>query len=478
MCGSFAAAQERGDGVVVVPADGTEAFRKMMFDLHIEALQKPQDISAAPAKTIIVLFGDDSVRNYLNAEVEQAVKQGAALVIASDRNSNRTQLKTLFGVEITGDMVLVTNPREAYEGRPYWPFVRPKAAAFWPVAQGSPQEFFNKLEPAGENALATCNTSVVKRTWLPGGNLQMTPLEGVAGYPPSAETVRHGKLDSKKEFFAVGGKWGEGKVLVLGDHSPFYNRLVLAKFADADDNANAKFSSDMLEWLQSGKEERNRCLFVADGKINSDFDAIPDIDPDLPFNEEFNFLAEAMNQNIPYWEKQNTFNDFASQFLGPGGARYVMRWILLIVTGALLVYCFFRLIGAVVRADPARTLVTHEVAAMIPRGGVLEQRFDSQHEVNNLYEVARDRIREEFAPINAEPHDQGQPPALKIDPSHKDPRQLRKRIMKLWEIAYASHPVKVSRDYWYEVLDQLDSVMKQYEDQWWSFEAPPSAEIA
>ena len=65
---------------------------------------------------------------------------------------------------------------------------------------------------------------------------------------------------------------------------------------------------------------------------------------------------------------------------------------------------------------------------------------------------------------------QGHVPPIRIDPSYSDVRRLRKLILRLWEIGYGTRPVKVSTDYWYEVLDELDRVLKYYDDQWWSFE--------
>ena len=47
---------------------------------------------------------------------------------------------------------------------------------------------------------------------------------------------------------------------------------------------------------------------------------------------------------------------------------------------------------------------------MIPRGTVLQQRFDGQLATANLYEPARDMVRDFLGGLDAEPDAQGHPP--------------------------------------------------------------------
>ena len=340
------------DGTIRVPAAGTEGFRLMLNKLGIDPLDQVDAVKAAPAKTIIILLGGESVRKYLTDDIQHAVQHGAALLIATDRSTSRSSLRRLFGVEVTGDTVIV-DPKDGYEGRPFWPFVRPKGTPLTQVPKNSPLEFFNKLEPVGPDGLATCNSSVIKRNWLDGPNAQMTPLEGIAGYPLSAETSRHGNLDPAKDFFAVGGNWSDGQVIVLGDHSLFCNELFLAVPPAAEKNANAVFSSELINWMQTtGKEPRTQCLFVEEGKIQPVFDIFPDLD--LEWWEQFNFIAEGMNHVVPEWEEQNVLNEFFLGFLNYNQVlvRSVLRWTLIGLSILFLLYCFLRMIGSRVKADP------------------------------------------------------------------------------------------------------------------------------
>ena len=73
----------------------------------------------------------------------------------------------------------------------------------------------------------------------------------------------------RRDFFAASGKMGEGRFLVLADHSVFVNLMTL-QF----DNANLAFTENCINWLK-GDEERTRCLFVEDGEIRTDF-KLPD----------------------------------------------------------------------------------------------------------------------------------------------------------------------------------------------------------
>ena len=83
---------------------------------------------------------------------------------------------------------------------------------------------------------------------------------------------------------------GNGRVLVLADHSIFINEMMLPS-----DNGNVEFTYNCLEWLRGDpKDGRNQVLFVEDGTINSRFEVpLKEVPDELLLNYLRNHPDEA-----------------------------------------------------------------------------------------------------------------------------------------------------------------------------------------
>lgn len=444
-------------GEIEVAAGTTEIFRHELYKAHIEPLRTTSALLVDPYNSIIILLGRDSVSAFLdNPEVQSAVVSGASILIATDRSTSSTQIGLLFGVQVTGQIV-TANEEDCLRGLPDRPFVRPYKV-WGDIEADSPQTLFQNLDSVGSNALATNVTSVLRIT---RGGLA-ADKRALAGFPFSSK-VSFLEFDRDRDHFAVGGMLGNGRFLILADHSVFVNGMVWRK---DDDDGNLEFTRACIKWL-AGKEEKKHCLFVEDGAIKTDFE--------LPTNEDspWDLLFKALmiaeqhgNELVSEGEKNDLLNRLLLSQIGHGELLRAFRIILTVFVIVTILYLLVRLRSG---SDPARTLVTPALAAMIPRGNVLQQRFDSLIATKNVYESARLLVREFMTGIDAEAPGSA-PPRITIEEGYEDPQRLRRRITRLWKIGYGDEPVKVAPEEWPALSRDLQEILEDADDGWWKFQ--------
>jgi hypothetical protein len=327
----------------------------------------------------------------------------------------------------------------------------------------------------GSNAIATNETSVLKRVERTGRPETRFRCDALARYSVKSFVERDGALvllNESEELFAAGGTLSNGQFLVLADHSIFINWMILK-----DDNGNREFIHSSMDWLQGPVDSPNKktkCLFIEDGEIKTDFD--------LPVREmEINtldLLAKAMtlfeshgDRIVSELEERDFFN---RSVLASVDIRDVRRAVLIALTLCLLAVGLARLLRGRVAPDPARTLVTPKLAAMIPRGPLLKQRFEGQLDVDNLYEAARNMARDFFSSMDVEPDSEG-PPALIVSHQHPNAPELRSRIVRLWHLGFGAQPRRISARDWRSLCDDLKKILEEADRGWWKFVAPSKA---
>lgn len=444
---------------IVIKSEKTEIFRHLLYRANIESLSNLDQAIADPRNSIVILLGNESINRYLDGQLRLFVEQGGSLLVASDQRSTNFTLARSFGVIIIGNTVEAA-PEDCYHGRKGQPFVRPIRALF-DNDKTSPKTIFKDLDGAGEGALATNIASVLRI--ISTGASKPEPL---AAYPFSSWVQNPAnRLDSSKDLFAAGGHREEGRFLVLADHSVFVNGMVW-KF----DNANLFFTRDCISWLQ-GEEKKSRCLFIEDGIVRTEFE-LPTLDKD---ESELDFALKIMkflemrgNSIVSEAEERNLHNNWLLSMF-PRGLRDVLRLVVIVGTCIVAVFGFMLLLRGRTAPDPARTLVTPALAALIPRGNVLRQRFDSLLGSDNIYESARQLVREFLAGLDAEPDARGQPPQVEIRDGYEDEPGLRRRIMRLWRIGYGTEPVRVAPSEWPTLGKDLKDVLLDADEGWWKF---------
>ena len=258
---------------------------------------------------------------------------------------------------------------------------------------------------------------------------------------------------------------GKGRFLVLADHSVFINWMILK-----NDN-NREFIHSSMDWLQepaNSSEQKTKCLFIEDGEIKTDFD-LPVRDIDVPW---LDVLAKAMtvfethgDRIISELEERDFFNKAAAAGVS---MRDVRRSMLIVLTFCLAAFGLMRLMRSRTAPDPARTLVTSAVVAMIPRGPLLKQRFTGQLGADNVYEAARQMARDFFIGMGVETDSAG-PPALIVSDQHSNAPELRLKIARLWELGYGTQPQRINPRAWRRLCTDVQKMLEEAERGWWTF---------
>ena len=433
-----------------------EGFRYRLFQNGIDPLRSLNDLETNHHNTIIILVGPASLENYL-PHVRRAVEMGASILIASDRSSRNSLFP--YGVQITGESASSLNPDDCYRRWASYPYVRPFQS---PLLQDreSAHAIFAEFKDRGADAIATNDPSILRIV-----NLRTArPPVALAGYADSTDILER-DFDPRRDLFAAAGTLGDGRFLVLADHSVFVNRMILK-----DDNANLAFTENCITWLK-GDENRTRCLFVEDGEIKTDFElAIPDSnDSNLQKYLKMMLLAERHGDKIVAdLEARDFFNRLV---LMRFSVREIVRLILIALTLMLLFIGFVRLVKSRTKPDPARAMITPELAAMIPRGSAIQQRFDSQLDTENVYENARQLVRDHLVVLDAEPDKQGRAPIVEVRDGYRDESSLRKRIARLWQIGFGAQPITIKPEGWTKLTTDLKGILEQADEGWWKFVA-------
>src|SRR5262249_243692 len=144
-------------------------------------------------------------------------------------------------------------------------------------------------------------------------------------------------------LFGVGGKipGGEGRVLVLADHSLFINEMMFP-----EDNGNVEFTSNCLEYLRGDPTDpRFRVLFIEDGAVTANFDVpVREVQDNEPLVKKLNGLARNVERVLPDVEEHDGFNRLLARFardqlhLAPEG---VWRWLLIAATVLAALYAAY-----------------------------------------------------------------------------------------------------------------------------------------
>jgi Domain of unknown function (DUF4350) len=447
---------------IVVSPEGTEIFRHWVFDAGYAPLRSWQEAVDQPQQTLVIALGNLS--DLQRGELANFIDRGGAVLLATDSH----YVDFFLGFAITGEFVSTPPGPDSYRKEPHCPVVRPIANA----ARHSPARIFQNLMPPAD-PVATNNPSVLRvnpnvlrvfdkrarETWV------------LAGYPNSA-TFHDGRdLDPEADFFALAGFGRQrsagtrGRFLALADHSVFINRMM-----GQNDNSNVEFARNCLEWLQqTGAAPRTHCLFLEDGSAQTQFALPTPEQPMPPLDVLINTFLQHGNNLVAELQGRDAFNGV---LLSNFGLSAIVRTILLGLTALLLVVGLLRLWSARTGPDPAAQL-TAQAAPLIPRGSAVRQRHAAQLEQGNLYELARQRVRDQFQFLDdVDWSVYERPPNVVVEWHVPDRRRLRKQVERFWQIGYGSKPVRVPRREWDTFDADLDNVVRAAQDGWWRFEPP------
>ncbi|HWG44969.1 MAG TPA: hypothetical protein VN688_19525 [Gemmataceae bacterium] len=469
----------------------TDAFRRLLYELKFQPLKTFAELQLNPSESVLIVLGDPSClsRGYFPEGLMPFVQQGGAVLIATDKKTEGEvgkNLVSLAGVNVTGEtlMCLRPNPADLYGTSPYCPFVQPVpdstgsagstnvlgALATIVGAGGQPVLFRNPRPDQPDLRVATNAPSRLQQRgwWLPGGiqRLAYLPLcedETKALHRPPVLRIRPDNQPeaSPRPLFAVGGTMGEGRVLVLADHSVFINRMILPR-----DTGNLEFAANCLHWLRGGAStpiemlraanspqaiqqitgQRDKVLFWDDGQIRTDF-RVPM--REIPINPSLGSepaIVAAVNQTVMKMEDQNALNrnlldgldnrDWSLQRLGRY-AVYALTLALLLFLGYVVVW------RGRYRLDASSPLLEYVAAQHEPRLSLLEQRRRAMLRTGNVWETAHQLARQCFESAGI-PLTGTSAPRIALRGGWWQTWRIRRRIARLWSLAQGDTPMRIS----------------------------------
>jgi hypothetical protein len=460
---SFGSLQaQQAPNVIVVEPDGTEFFSDLLHKAGFQPLRTPREIAEDPTKTVLVIFGSTRVFEGPDANlIMDFLGRGGKILVCSDLKTD-WNFENFFNIKIAGTKVRSTAADECYNGDPDLPLVKPYFNVNWERDPGSPSKLF--FGPAFFNGQGKVATNVP--TALKAGAPRFGPhtIEALAGFPRDTKfRLERLKFDPDQDHFAVGGRYFAGRYLIMADTDLFTNIMMVQPTQNPD------FATAVVSWLREGEREpRKRCLLLDRNRPIPKFDTISGIQ-DAPWHVKVNyFLNRVANPMIQEMEAKNIFN----QKLGatnPNTLRQIIRAMLFGLMGFVFLYGIRWMLARRHRFDHS-IIEASMVVSRIPRGGALQQRHEALMDNGNLFEAFRDRIRERFDLIGGKPDSEGRMPRIEVDETLDDARQVRQRVLDLWDVAYGTKVISVQARDWDPLNTRLRGVLEDALDGRWRFE--------
>jgi hypothetical protein len=419
--------------------EGTHVFRRILHDSGLTPIKDSpagqgwEELLKEPRSSVLIVLGrTDPLARLPRGGLRAFVRAGGALLIASDLpadgNKVGPELRQLAGVTINSETVAcgaLFGLSRNYRGEEDCPFVLP--------APGAEPALFNLSNPLPELLQVATNVPsyLVQRGDLPRG------VHKLAYLPPNCriDGPGGGLPIPGMPLFAVGGSFGDGRFLVLADHSLFINEMMLPR-----ETANVEFAFNCVAYLRGENRQRTRVLLLEDGRVRSDLE-VP-LRPPTPRPEDAlkaliahrnELLVEGENA-LGRLEEQNFFNEQLSRGLDEVPA-HVRTWVVLgVLTGLLLIYGLYHVaVRARYQYPTGVPGVASAVSVRLPGSPLLEQRHREMLQSGNLAEPARQLARDWFAQVGAPGN--GKPPRVRVRGTWWLRWKRSRQVDRLWRLA-------------------------------------------
>jgi hypothetical protein len=462
----------------------TDAFRRLLFELRFQPLRGWNELQdSKPSESLFILLGNPDglseryFNKYIPGGLRSFVAKGGAVLIATDmetKDEAGDNLRELAGVTVTGETLVVKrqdigkelSQEYLYNNVGYCPYVKPiedtnvlgKFAGL--VGAGRP-ELFRSFPPA-DQPLMKVATNAPSRLKESGAWLPRSGIHRLARLPEECRDVRSSRIgDEKGPLFAVGGSVGEGRVLVLADHSIFINRMILPR-----DNDNLQFAANCLHWLRGGTStltealqaahsgsmdrlagQRNKALLWVDGKIYIDFEVPLKRMPAPPSLPSEQAIVAAIDKTIAKLEDTDAFNRALLERIDglPGGRERILRSAVFLLTWAALLFLGYRFLWrARYRPELAVPLLSKALREDEPNVSLLDQRRRALLRLGNVWEMGHRLARECFESAGVALTVASPPRVVKAQGNLWQRWRINRRVARLWHLARGDAPTPLS----------------------------------
>jgi hypothetical protein len=442
-----------------VPFDGqsNHAIRYILEKLDLQPVGSTNEIAGTvePSQIAIIVFGEPAVLGRLSGGPRSFVERGGRLLLATDRPT--TALERDFGITVSGSLLTIdARSALAYRGLSQCPFV---------VALGGREpSIFGNLARIATNMPSFLemaeNASGQGGALKPLARLQDCRVENTQGIG-----FLRRLWPEQPRVFAAGGVVGKGRILVLADHSVFINDMMLQP-----DNDNFDFALGAIRWLTEpaspGGPAPRRVFFVDEGAVVTDFKVPLKDPPGIPLP-----TADVLNQLLLGIEYDNVFNRLILNRFSLG---QVLSGIALGLTGTVVVFGGMRLARSSHGIDPHAPVAVLGTGSALPGAGLIDQRHQTMLAEGKLWEAAREIVRQNLRALGSqEPRvsqpetSQGEsgfhgnrPPEIVGGGRSGRRRYLRNLMLRLWALAYAESPRRLSRAEFRRVVIEVDELAR------------------
>lgn len=304
--------------------NGTEWFRLALANQNLEPETDLQNAFNHPESTLIMILGDTAVLNPYRNQLLDYLREGGALLVASDYPHTRMGWNNLFGISIP-DARIYDNV-DCYPSYPYCPYITPASPR--ENIEDSATKIFRRVEgPRGDPTRRLLTNEAGVLQFL--GNAPRGVLREDLGYFSNnarlgfgGRALFQGKIGV--ESFAVGFHFpNRGKCIFLSDHSVFINNSMMVSVSPTGDgltfgSANYDFSEDTADWLaESGPVRKSKCILIVDGRVQQVFALPPPPIPDLfpPPDLLAQAFKNMINPVLDSLQRDDYFNRQIRQFL-------------------------------------------------------------------------------------------------------------------------------------------------------------------
>jgi hypothetical protein len=376
---------------------------------------------------LVVVLGDTSfLKRFRGTSLASFVQQGGAVLVATDRGTGEDALQRSFRLRIAGDYLKID---------------KRSPSAYRRTDDCILISSFDKSDPLffQVDRIATNRPSHLT-VYL------TSPLKAVAWFPQGTygEKTPQDLAADRQYPFAAAGQLRHGRALVLGDHSVFINDMILQP-----DNDNFFFACNAVNWLtEEGK--RTEVFFVEDGTVVTNFNVALKEPPPLPMPTEGQ-LIDLGNRLIAKVDEQDLPNRFINDRIRP---VQLLRLVLLLLTGAFLLYGCWRLVSGRQRIERAEPLLAVTLERLTPVGNVMERRNQELVRKNNYWETARQLARPVFPQLADGPPPTA-PPQIVVSGDEGHRQRLHQQMLSLWQLATSPTPVAVSAQELRRLQDEI-----------------------
>ena len=444
---------------------GNHAVRYILGKLELKPLANTHEIAGARESdpVAVIVFGQPATLDHLPGGPRSFVRGGGRLLLATDWPTRALEID--FGITVNGNLLTIDKKSAlAYRELTQCPLVVP--------LKGAEPSIFRNLARIATNRPSFLDMAKGSRgpevALKPLAQLQNCRVESRIDNSPGVGFTRW-LGPERPRLFAAGGVVGKGRILVLADHSVFINDMMLQT-----DNDNFDFTLRAMRWLiepaSPGGRPARRVLFVDEGTIVTDFKVPLKESPGIPLP-----TADVVNQLLTGIENDNVFNRLLLKRFSVG---QVLSGIALGLTAALLVFGGVRLSRACHSVDPHSPVAVLGTGSAFAQAALIDQRHQTMLAEGKLWEAAREVARQNLRALGSpEPKasqsegsypeqisQRNRPPEVIVGGGSGRRRYLRNLALRLWTLAYAEKPRRLSRAEFRRVVTELDKLARAAKD--------------